>query len=53
MRILIIVNGNVFLEGCLQLCLQSFNKGTYPFIALVVLLAIGDEDVIIISFDYA
>jgi hypothetical protein len=31
----------------------SFNKLTYPPVTFVVFLAAGDEDVVIIAFDYA
>jgi len=33
--------------------LYSFNKLTHPLIAFVVLLAVADEDVVVVSFNYA
>ena len=36
----------------LRFSLQSFNKLTYPSVALVVFLAVGDEDVVTIAFNY-
>jgi hypothetical protein len=47
------IDTDFFLEGGFQFGFQGFHKLTHPPVAFVVLLAVADEDVVIISFDYA
>ncbi len=67
MRIDVKVNADFFLEGGFEFCSSGFNKLTHPSrfaglrrpgwgslsSAFVVLLAVGDEDVVVISFNDA
>jgi hypothetical protein len=53
MRIDIEIDTDLFLESSFKFLPEIFNKLRYPAVVLVVFLAITDEDVIIISFDYA
>ena len=46
------INANLFLECRLKLCLQHFNKLTYPPVAFVILLPVTDKNIVIISFNY-
>ena len=43
----------LFLKGRFKFILQGINKLTHPPVAFVVFLAVGNEDVIIISFNDA
>jgi len=42
-----------FLECKLQFSLQIFYKLIYPPVVFVVVLAVADEDIIFVTFDYA
>ena len=46
MRVLVEINGNVFLKGRLKFCLQDIDKSGNSPVALVVLLTAGNEDVV-------
>jgi hypothetical protein len=49
MRIDIKINTDLLLEGRFQFSLEVIHKFCYPAIVFVVLLAVGDEDVVIVS----
>jgi hypothetical protein len=53
MRVDVEINAYLFLESGFEFSLQRINKLAHPPVAFVVFLTVGDEDVVIVSFDYA
>ena len=53
MGIFIEIYRYIILKSSLQLTPEIFNKPGYPTVVLVILLAVADEDVVIISFNDA
>src|SRR5262245_17392387 len=50
--ILVEVNGNILLEGGLQLPFKVIDESGYPAVVFVVFLAVGNEDVVSVAWNY-
>jgi hypothetical protein len=47
------INADIFLKSNFELLFQVFYNLRDPTIIFIILLAVADEDVVIISFNYA
>jgi hypothetical protein len=51
-RINVKIDTDILLESSLKLTFQTVDKLCYPTVLFIIFLAVGNEDVVVVSFDY-